>query len=293
MQDVHRVAWVSAWAIWAFVGPLSFFYWLRLRASTRKNARKPPLQAACLPEQQRQQPQAVSVPVQLPSLSPAEEASVLRGTLVTKPYVSGLKAGTGIAVQLVRSPPSTVWRTLLAFREYPRMVTDVQSATVYSEDATKGIGVAIRVGYGLIGLTTCLRHVYDEALSQLTWSLDEERKSSFRSNSGFWVVKDGPAPGSSIVFYSCTVELDGFVPSWLNNFVAQQGIPRAVAWVKREAEDAAVGLRSPSLEKGHHARALGVTIGSQDGQLVAKPAMPFASCLLSWLGCRGCFGLDS
>ena len=38
---------------------------------------------------------------------------------------------------------------------------------------------------------------------------------------------------------SCTirlpVELNGWIPSWVNGFVAAQ-IPRAVAWVKKESE---------------------------------------------------------
>ena len=185
-------------------------------------------------EEQRQlEQQAAVVP---PPLSASEQGQVQRGELIFRPYRNDLGVNRGVAVQRVHAPPSLVWQCLCDFESYPRMVADVCAAHVYESNGTD-IKVAVSIGYGPVHLTTCLHHVYAPELEQLTWSLDAAQPSSFRVNDGFWLVRPDPSDAAySIVYYSIAVELKGWVPGWVNGFVAKQGLPRAVAWVKREAE---------------------------------------------------------
>lgn len=180
--------------------------------------------------------------IEPPVLSPEEKVRVGRGELVTKSFRNDGGINRGVACQMIKAPPSTIFAALTSFADYPRMVDDVQAADVYSTSTeahtgTQEMKVRFRVGYGPAGLTFDLHHSYNEALGQLTWTLDRETgQSMFKSNEGFWVVRPGPTPNSSIVYYSIAVELNGWIPSWVNGFVAAQGIPRAVAWVKKESE---------------------------------------------------------
>ena len=173
------------------------------------------------------------------------------------------------------------------------MVDDVCAAHVYEQSATTDYRVAVKVGYGPVGLTTCLHHVYSAELSQLTWTLDEARPSSFRTNDGFWVVRPlAEDPSACTVYYSIAVEVKGWVPSWVNGFVAQQGIPRAVSWLKKEAEarycaaqqqrQAAQATQAAQASTPRASHGAGTAAACGDPQdLLAK--------LPLWL--RGCFGV--
>jgi len=50
------------------------------------------------------------------------------------------------------------------------------------------------------------------------------------------VVREDPNKGSCTVFYSCNVQLRKWAPGWLDRYVAKEGLPRAICWLKKEAE---------------------------------------------------------
>lgn len=192
---------------------------------------------------------ASSVAVSPPVLSSFEQAKVQLGELVFRPYRNDAGVNRGIAVQSVSAPPSFVWRCLNDFEAYPRMVDDVCAARVYERRGAH-TKVAVSIGFGPVHLTTCLHHTFSPQWQQLTWSLDHCRPSSFKSNEGFWLVRPDPLDESrSIVYYSIAVELKGWVPGWVNGFVAKQGIPRAVSWIKKEAEARARAAACSKLAK--------------------------------------------
>jgi carbon monoxide dehydrogenase subunit G len=244
----------------------------------------PPRSRAAPPRAERPADGASAAPLTLPALTAGEEALVARGGLVTKPYRNDGGVNRGIAVQQVSAPPHVVWAALLDFESYPRMVDDVQSVKVYHQDGDE-TKVAVRVGYGVVGLTTCLHHVYDKALGQLTWSLDRQKPSSFKSNDGFWIVRPADAERSSRVYYSIAVELDAWVPSWINGFVASQGIPRAVAWVKKESESQARQLARMQPAQAQLAKVAHRPVGA--GRVSQPDASPLDALLHSFARCFG------
>ena len=88
-----------------------------------------------------------------------------------------------------------------------------------------------------------------EELSQLTWKLDAEKPAAFKFNEGFWIVRPDPLDAAcSIVYYSIAVELKGWVPPFVNSYVAKTGLPRAVAWVQKEAEARAAAATPPTTQ---------------------------------------------
>ena len=116
------------------------------------------------------------------------------------------------------------------------MVDDVVSANVYQRQGSD-IKVEIVVGVGFLKIRTFVHHVLDQAAGTLTWTLDESQSSDLIANTGYWMVRDGASlGGGSVVYYSCAVQLRSWAPGWLDRYIAREGLPRAVGWIKREAE---------------------------------------------------------
>ena len=184
----------------------------------------------------------------LPPLSDAEEVRVRRGEVVFRPYRNDQGINRGVAVQRVKAPVSTVWKCILDFDAYPRMVGDVCDVDVYERRGGSD-KVAVSVGYSFVRLTTFLEHTYSPELSQLTWKLDAKKPAAFKFNEGFWIVRPDPLDAAcSIVYYSIAVELKGWVPPFVNSYVAKTGLPRAVAWVQKEAEARAAAATPPTTQ---------------------------------------------
>ena len=91
--------------------------------------------------------------IEPPVLSPEEKVRVGHGELVTKSFRNDGGINRGVACQMIKAPPSTIFAALTSFADYPRMVDDVQAADVYSTSTeahtgTQEMKVRFRVGYG-------------------------------------------------------------------------------------------------------------------------------------------------
>ena len=178
--------------------------------------------------------------VSVPKLDAVEEQTLHTGAMVLK-TIAAKKGNEGLAVQVVNTPAELVWATILDFGEWPRMVDDVVATQVYerSEDVIK---VKVTIGIGFLKIHTYVVHVLDKVAGTLTWSIDEPcaggaRQSDLLANTGYWIVRPGaPNTASCTVFYSCAVQLRSWAPGWLDRYIAREGLPRALGWLKREAE---------------------------------------------------------
>lgn len=144
--------------------------------------------------------------------------------------------GQGMVAQRINVPAATVWANLLAFEHWPKMISDCASTRVYYTDG-KIFKVEVVISVALLRVRTFVEHRYDAARGLMTWSLDPNFESDLLSNSGFWHVRaDTEDPNCCIVFYSVTVGLQKWAPRWLDSFIAVQGLPRAISWVKTASE---------------------------------------------------------
>ena len=173
--------------------------------------------------------------VRLPKLSEEESMALTSGAMVLK-TMAVAQGNEGLAVQRVEAPADLVWATILDFGEWPRMVDDVVAASVYERQGGE-IKVKITIGVGFLKLHTYVHHVLDKVAGTLTWSLDAAKPSDLLGNTGYWIVRDGPKGSRSCtVYYSCKVQLRSWAPGWLDRYIAREGLPRALGWLKREAE---------------------------------------------------------
>ena len=93
---------------------------LQLRAGRAADASKPHMNGGVNPPFASAKPQV--------SLTGSEETALAAGRAVMRQVTAkGGKGGRALAVQDVDASPETVWNRILAFPEYPKMVTGVQA----------------------------------------------------------------------------------------------------------------------------------------------------------------------
>jgi len=174
--------------------------------------------------------------VPVPHLTAAESDRLASGAAVLKGRKAADGSKEGIAAQKIDAPAELVWATLLDFAAWPHMIDDVRDASVYEQEGDE-IKVKVVVGVGFIRISSHVHHTLDRLAGQLTWALDASKPSDLQANTGYWLVREDPAcPQSCVVYYSAAVRLKSWAPAWLDKFIAEQGLPRAVAWLKRAAE---------------------------------------------------------
>ena len=64
--------------------------------------------------------------------------------------------------------------------------------------------------------------------------IDPDKKSDLLGNRGFWAVVKTDT--SSTVYYSVSICTHKWAPGWLNRHIEREGFPRALSWLKEEAE---------------------------------------------------------
>jgi hypothetical protein len=176
-----------------------------------------------------------------PELTEEEQRRLAEGQTVLKRMM--IDGGIhGLAAQRIKAPAALVWRTLNDFPEWPNMVDHCIEASVYERGGDDHIGSAkarVVLGVAFVKICAHVHHKHDMAAGRITWSLDKSRESNCLSNDGFWMVRpdaSDPLGQHSVVYYSAAVALGTWAPKWLNSFIGEQGLPKAVGWIRREAE---------------------------------------------------------
>jgi hypothetical protein len=166
--------------------------------------------------------------------------------------IEGRDGGRGMAIQDIDASPKIVWGRIGAFDEYPRMVNHVEESEIYY---AQGDDVRVRMVLSVMTFDYeyYIQHSYRPDEGYVTWTLDYSRESDLDDSVGYWAVIPHPSrPGWSRLFYSIDMRTRGWMPGFLRNMVAEQGLTDATGWVKREAESSASApaLDAPSAGPG-------------------------------------------
>lgn len=198
---------------------------LQLRAGRAADASKPHMNGGVNPPFASAKPQV--------SLTGSEETALAAGRAVTRQVANANgKGGRALAVQDVAASPETVWNRILAFPEYPKMVTGVQECSVYDtsthRNGTQTIRTRMKLGVMGVSLEYFIDHTYAPRLGVLTWTLDYSRLSDLIDSVGYWcVVPHARTPGASRVFYSVDAALPSWVPGFVVNAVTKKALARS------------------------------------------------------------------
>lgn len=164
-----------------------------------------------------------------------------------QPYQTQTTSGTsgrGIVVQDVDAPIQIIWKTILDFDNYNKMVPKTIESKNYNVEKVKAtkknplsqiIYTRMKVGFPVLKLEFFVKHLYYENLNSLTWTLDYTKKSDFDDSCGFWYVVP-LSEEKSRVYYSLGISMFDWVPKFVVEFMSSKGLTDATGWVKKFSE---------------------------------------------------------
>jgi hypothetical protein len=138
--------------------------------------------------------------------------------------------------------PSTSILSAHTETAYPKMVPKTVESDVYRrvhlKRGVQRIWVRMKVGFPILKLQFFVEHLYDPSQRSMTWTLDYSRKSDLDDSVGFWYVIPHPdrPRDASRVYYSVDVSMFSWVPHFVVEFMSQQALVDATAWVKKYSE---------------------------------------------------------
>jgi len=169
------------------------------------------------------------------TLSAADQATLSSGKAVLK-QVQGESGGRGVAIMDVKATPATIWSRVTNYGMYPKWVNNVASCGNYRTD---GNTMYTRFVLDPMGMTVeyYIKHVYNPSTGHLTWTLDYSRQSDLDDSVGYWrVTPISTEPPVSRLEYSVQILMKGWIPGFVADMIAKEGLENAVMWVKRESE---------------------------------------------------------
>ena len=93
----------------------------------------------------------------------------------------------------------------------------------------------------MISVQYYIDHSYYPEQGYLTWTLDYSRQSDLDDSTGYWMVYPSPDdPSKSRVEYSVDIRVSGWIPGFVEDMLANQGLVDATKWMKRESEKRAL-----------------------------------------------------
>jgi ribosome-associated toxin RatA of RatAB toxin-antitoxin module len=182
--------------------------------------------------------QGVITPFENPqrtTLSAAEEATLLAGKSIKKQVKEG-NGGRGIAILDVNASPEKVWSTITNYSQYPKWIDELSVCEVYKSDS-QSIYARFIISTMMIKVEYFIHHKLNKDKGYLTWTLDYARESDLDDSIGYWLIYPSPAdPQKTRVEYSVNIRIKGWVPTFIEDLMADQGLEDATRWLKRESE---------------------------------------------------------
>lgn len=169
------------------------------------------------------------------SLSAEDLATLQAGKMVMKQVQRG-NGGHAVAFQDIHAAPTTIWSKITNYGMYSSWVNGVKSCSVYKRDGSK-IFAQFDLSVMGIGVTYFIKHDYQPASNYLTWTLDYSRQSDLDDSVGYWRLTPLSAnPPLTRLEYSVDIRFKGWIPGFVQDFIANKGLSDAVGWVKKQSE---------------------------------------------------------
>eukprot|EP00549_Striatella_unipunctata_P023597 CAMPEP_0118701862 /NCGR_PEP_ID=MMETSP0800-20121206/17519_1 /TAXON_ID=210618 ORGANISM="Striatella unipunctata, Strain CCMP2910" /NCGR_SAMPLE_ID=MMETSP0800 /ASSEMBLY_ACC=CAM_ASM_000638 /LENGTH=317 /DNA_ID=CAMNT_0006602895 /DNA_START=332 /DNA_END=1285 /DNA_ORIENTATION=+ len=165
-----------------------------------------------------------------------------------KPYKTQIRTGVsgrGLCVQDVDASADVIWGRILDYNHYSKMVPSTLDSELYAEEThkptkqnqflEKSIYARLKIGVSFVKLEFYCKHSYHPSLNSLTWTLDYTKKSDLDDSVGYWYVLPLDE-GHSRVFYSVSMSVFDWVPSFVVDILSTKALTDATGWVKKYSE---------------------------------------------------------
>ena len=172
-------------------------------------------------------------------LSDAEMNTLKEGKAVRKQVKQG-NGGRGIAIMDVSAPVDVVMGVITDFPMYPKWIDQLSKCEIYDRKTVGDqqlIYADFVISSMMMTIEYYIKHTYTPSKNLITWTLDYSRASDLDDSTGYWLVYTSPDnPQKTRVEYSVDVRVGGWVPGFVEDMLANQGLEDATKWMKRESE---------------------------------------------------------
>ncbi len=180
-------------------------------------------------------------PEPLPVELSDEQNSTLERTGMVKGLQQDDNRGEAWLVMDLEIEPDRLWAVILAFQRYSDRVESMESSRLVKQDVLDDhqlIWVDYELARFWVSLNYRLVHEYWPAKSYLRWTLDPEHKNDLDSVDGYWHLQPHPTrPGWSRVYYGARLTAFDWLPNWVQNLLAQDGLDTTSHWLKGAVND--------------------------------------------------------
>jgi ribosome-associated toxin RatA of RatAB toxin-antitoxin module len=156
-----------------------------------------------------------------------------------KPIMKQVKAdggGRGVAIMDIAADEKTVWSVITDFPSYPNWINQLSLCEVYKKEGSQ-IYTRFIINAALMKVEYFINHTYSPEKGYITWELDYSRQSDLDDSTGYWMVYPSPLdPAKTRVEYSVDLRIKDWVPKFVQNMLANQGVEDATKWVKKQSE---------------------------------------------------------
>ena len=170
----------------------------------------------------------------------AAEMEILRSGIPVRKQVKQGNGGRGIAIMDVSAPIDVVMNVILDFPMYPKWIDQLSKCEIYdksSEGSQKYIYADFIISSMMMTVQYYIKHTYTPSKNLITWTLDYGKESDLDDSTGYWLAYPSPDdPKKTRVEYSVDLRVGGWVPGFVEDMLANQGLEDATKWMKRESE---------------------------------------------------------
>ena len=166
----------------------------------------------------------------------ADDTAVLKSGKPVRKQVKSEGGGRGIAIMDISADEKTVWSVITDFPNYPNWIDQLTLCEVYKKEG-KQIYTRFIIKAALMKVEYFINHTYDPSKGYMAWELDYARQSDLNDSTGYWLVYPSPIdPKKTRVEYSVDLRIKDWVPKFVQNMLANQGLEDATKWVKKQSE---------------------------------------------------------
>jgi len=138
----------------------------------------------------------------------------------------------GFIVFYIDENIDVIFNQLINFSSYPKYIDDIDKVVVYYQDKNT-IKAHIFVDTFFISFSNWVVHNINKKKHIIKWHLDNTYKdiNYFKKMNGFWSLKK-INNNKTMVFYSNDLEFKSYIPDFIKNILAKQGLYKATLWIR-------------------------------------------------------------
>ena len=171
-----------------------------------------------------------------PTKLTAEESAKLKTGEPVRKQVKKVNSGRGVAIMDIAADEKTIWSVITDFNSYSNWIDQLSECEIYKKEG-QHIFSRFLISAAMMKIEYYIDHTYYPDKGYMTWHLDYSRQSDLDDSTGYWLTYPSPDdPTKTRLEYSIDLRTKGWIPKFVENMLANQGLEDGTKWVKKQSE---------------------------------------------------------